>query len=93
VPRLERITRDYRIMHGRPCIRGMRVTVGTIVGLLAQGHSRENVLDAYPYLERKLVSRPISLFLVNHSRFSTSPTEELAAVGSGRAVLARHFGT
>jgi uncharacterized protein (DUF433 family) len=29
----------------------MRVTVGTIVGLLAQGHSREAVLDAYPYLE------------------------------------------
>src|SRR3989442_2430772 len=51
VTRLERITRDYRIMGGRPCIRGMRVTVGTIVGLLAQGHSREAVLDAYPYLE------------------------------------------
>lgn len=47
----ERITRDYRIMGGRPWIRGMRVTVGTIVGLLAQGYSREAVLDAYPYLE------------------------------------------
>ena len=51
VTRLERITRDYRIMGGKPCIRGMRVTVGTIVGLFAQGHSREAVLDAYPYLE------------------------------------------
>jgi len=38
-------------MGGRPCIRGMRVTVGTIVGLLAQGHSREAVLEVYPYLE------------------------------------------
>ena len=51
VPRLARITRDHRIMGGRPCIRGMRVTVGTIVGLLGQGHSREGVLEAYPYLE------------------------------------------
>jgi uncharacterized protein (DUF433 family) len=38
-------------MGGRPCIRGMRVTAGTIVGLLAQGHSREAILEAYPYLE------------------------------------------
>ena len=39
-------------MGGRPCIRGLRVTVGTIVGLLAAGHDPEEVLDAYPYLER-----------------------------------------
>ena len=51
MPRLERTTRDYRMMGGKPCIRGMRVTVATIVGLLARGHSREAVLDAYPYLE------------------------------------------
>jgi uncharacterized protein (DUF433 family) len=38
-------------MGGRPCIRGMRVTVATIVGLLAQGHSRQAVLEAYPYLD------------------------------------------
>jgi uncharacterized protein (DUF433 family) len=49
VPRLTRVTRDYRIMGGKACIRGLRVTVGTIVGLLAQGHSREAVLDAYPF--------------------------------------------
>lgn len=51
VPRLTRITRDHGTMGGKPCIRGMRVTVGTIVGLLAQGHSRGAVLEAYPYLE------------------------------------------
>jgi uncharacterized protein (DUF433 family) len=51
VPRLTRVTRDHRIMGGKACIRGMRVTVGTIVGLFAQGHSSEAVLDAYPYLE------------------------------------------
>ena len=38
-------------MGGRPCIRGLRVTVGTIIGLLASGHSREEILKLYPYLE------------------------------------------
>jgi len=38
-------------MAGKPCIRGLRVTVGTILGLLASGHSRERILQAYPYLE------------------------------------------
>jgi len=48
---LERITRDPAVMGGRPCIRGMRVTVGTVVGLLAAGRTREEILEAYPYLE------------------------------------------
>ncbi len=38
-------------MGGRPCIRGMRVTVGTIVGLLAAGRTHEEILQSYPYLE------------------------------------------
>ena len=48
---LQRITRDPAVMGGRPCIRRMRVTVGTIVGLLAAGRSHEDILQAYPYLE------------------------------------------
>ena len=48
---LRRITRDPAMMGGRPCIRGMRVTVGTIVGLLAAGRTHEEILRAYPYLE------------------------------------------
>ena len=48
---LERITHDPNVMGGKPCIRGLRVTVGTVVGLLAAGHSEERVLEAYPYLE------------------------------------------
>jgi uncharacterized protein (DUF433 family) len=48
---LTRITLDPAVMGGRPCIRGMRVTVGMIVGLLAAGRSREEILKAYPYLE------------------------------------------
>jgi len=38
-------------MGGKPCIRGLRVTVGTIVGLLASGHTEAEVLKAYPYLQ------------------------------------------
>jgi uncharacterized protein (DUF433 family) len=48
---LKRITFDPTVMGGRPCIRGLRVTVGTIIGLLASGHSREEILKLYPYLE------------------------------------------
>jgi uncharacterized protein (DUF433 family) len=50
---LERITFDPNIMGGKPCIRGMRVTVGTIVGLVAAGHSFADILKAYPYLEEE----------------------------------------
>lgn len=48
---IERITLDSAIMGGKPCIRGLRVTVSTILGLLASGKSRERILKAYPYLE------------------------------------------
>lgn len=48
---LARITFDPKVMGGKPCIRGMRVTVGTLVGLLASGHTTDDVLEAYPYLE------------------------------------------
>ena len=51
--RLERITFNPEVMGGKPCIRGMRVTVGTIVGLIAAGKTIEDVLEAYPYLERE----------------------------------------
>jgi uncharacterized protein (DUF433 family) len=47
----DRITHDPAVMGGKPCIRGMRVTVGTIVGLLAAGKTEAEVLAAYPYLE------------------------------------------
>ena len=46
-----RITHNPAVMGGKPCIRGLRVTVGTILGLLASGKSRERILQAYPYLE------------------------------------------
>ena len=46
-----RITFDPHMMGGKPCIRGMRVTVGTLVGLLAAGRTEDEILKAYPYLE------------------------------------------
>ena len=48
---LTRITSNPEVMGGKPCIRGMRITVGTIVGLMASGHSTNDILKAYPYLE------------------------------------------
>ena len=42
---------DPEVMGGRPCVRGLRVTVGTIVGLVASGHTHAEILQAYPYLE------------------------------------------
>ncbi len=47
---LKRITFDPNVMGGKPCIRGMRVTVGTIVGLVASGYSTADILRSYPYL-------------------------------------------
>jgi uncharacterized protein (DUF433 family) len=50
MPALTRITHDPNIMGGKPCIRGLRVTVGTIVGLVAAGRSDGEILRLYPYL-------------------------------------------
>jgi len=52
-PDLERITIDPRVMGGKPCIRGIRITVGAITGLLASGESIDSVLELYPSLERE----------------------------------------
>jgi len=48
---LDRITRNPAVMGGKPCVRGMRVTVGMIVGLVASGRGFKEILTAYPYLE------------------------------------------
>ena len=47
-------------MDGEPCIRGMRVTVGTVVGLVAAGRSREEILREYPYLEADDIAEALS---------------------------------
>lgn len=49
--KFERITYDPKVMGGKPCIRGMRVTVPLLINLVANGMSSEEILEAYPYLE------------------------------------------
>ncbi len=60
MPLRDRITHDPAVMGGRPCIRGLRVTVGTILGLLAAGRSRDEILAAYPYLEADDITAALS---------------------------------
>ena len=56
----DRITLDPAVMGGKPCIRGMRVTVGTIVGLLAAGRTEHEILKLYPYLEMEDIRAALS---------------------------------
>lgn len=60
MPQLNRITGDARVMGGKPCIRGMRVTVGTIVALIAAGRTNEEILREYPYLEAPDITEALS---------------------------------
>lgn len=51
MPEFKRITHNPMVMGGKACIRGLRVTVGMVVGLVATGHTTAAILDLYPYLE------------------------------------------
>jgi uncharacterized protein (DUF433 family) len=57
---LTRITFDPQVMGGKPCIRGMRVTVGMIVGMIASGQTKEDLLRLYPYLESEDIDQALS---------------------------------
>ncbi len=57
---LTRITLDPEVMGGKPCIRGLRVTVGTVVGLVASGYTAEDILKLYPYLEKEDIPEALS---------------------------------
>ncbi len=56
---LNRITFNQQVMGGKPCIRGMRVTVGAIVAMIATGHSFIEILEAYPYLEEEDIKQAL----------------------------------
>lgn len=56
---LDRITQQPDVMGGRACVRGMRTTVGMIVGQIGAGHSVEEILADYPYLEREDVMQAL----------------------------------
>ena len=57
---LDRITRNPDVMGGKPCLRGIRVTVGAIVGLVAAGRSNAEILAAYPYLEEEDIRQALA---------------------------------
>lgn len=57
---LDRITFDPDVMGGKPCIRGMRLTVGMVVGLVASGHTKEEILELYPYLEAEDINEALA---------------------------------
>lgn len=47
----QRITHDTRVMGGKPCIRGLRITVSVVMKMLAAGYSQEEIIRSYPELE------------------------------------------
>ena len=57
---LDRITFSPDVMGGKPCIRGLRVTVGTVVGLVAAGKTHKQILKLYPYLEAGDIDQSLS---------------------------------
>lgn len=56
---LDRITQQPDVMGGKACIRGMRVTVGMVLSQIGAGHSIEDVLIDFPYLEREDIMQAI----------------------------------
>jgi uncharacterized protein (DUF433 family) len=57
---LDRITFNPEVMGGKPCIRGLRVTVGTLVGLIAAGRTKDEILKLYPYLEPEDIDQALT---------------------------------
>jgi uncharacterized protein (DUF433 family) len=70
--RLDRITLDPAVMGGKPCIRGMRVTVGMIVGMIASGHDQAEILSLYPYLEPADIAQALSYAASRAAEVDTS---------------------
>ncbi len=64
-----RITFDPSVMGGKPCLRGLRVTVGMIVGLVASGYAAKDILALYPYLEAEDITEAL--------RFAAWRSEEI----------------
>ncbi|MDR3110946.1 MAG: DUF433 domain-containing protein [Planctomycetaceae bacterium] len=57
---LSRVTVNPQVMGGKPCIRGMRINVGVILGLLSVGRTAEQILDDYPELEAEDILAALS---------------------------------
>ena len=57
---LDKITFNPEVMGGKPCIRGLRVTVGTVVGLIAAARTKDEILKLYPYLEPEDIDQALA---------------------------------
>jgi uncharacterized protein (DUF433 family) len=66
VPGFPRITRNPKIMVGKPCIRSMRVTMSMVLGNLNAGTTIDELLASYPYIEREDVMESLQ-YEVSHS--------------------------
>ncbi len=66
---LDRITTDPNVMGGKPCIRGQRVTAGTLIGLVASGKTVDQILALYPYIEAEDITQAL--------RYAAWRTEEI----------------
>ena len=55
----DRITFDPDNMSGRACVRGMRLTVSLVLNLIANGMSTEEIIEAYPYLEKEDITQSL----------------------------------
>ena len=77
----DRITVNPNVMGGKPCLRGMRVTVGMIVGLVASGYSAKEILGIYPYLEEEDIRQSLA--------YAAWRVEEIELPVSENAVVAK----
>ena len=85
LPGFDRITFEPGKMGGRACIRGLRVTVGLVVGLVADGASNDEILEDYPYLE----AEDIRQALAYAAWLTRESPEERAAIANSKAAAAR----
>jgi uncharacterized protein (DUF433 family) len=67
-----RITLNSNVMGGKPCIRGMRVTVSMIIGLIASGYSNNDILKLYPYLELEDIREALAYAAWRTAEFEVS---------------------
>lgn len=59
IPELDRITFNPQVMNGQACIRGMRVTATLVINLVANGMTKEEIVEAYPYLEPEDITQAL----------------------------------
>jgi uncharacterized protein (DUF433 family) len=70
----ERITIDPEVRGGKPCIRGMRITVYDVLGYLASGMPQEEILADFPYLEAEDVLASLAFAADFERRFVAEPS-------------------